>query len=200
VNPAAAESLKLLMEGNARFRNGQSSHYYYPPDVIREIGNGQAPVAAVIACVDGRVAPEILFDQPLGALFVSRVPGATAADSARWMLELSVQGLHVPLVVVLGHTECLAVGQIIRNESGPGGGLRMDIARAVHTARSKNPPDLFRQSVIETTLQSAETLRSESYAVRRALEAGTIDIISALYDVHTGVVELLDVKASAYVR
>jgi carbonic anhydrase len=188
------------MEGNARFRNGQSNHYYYPADVIRVIGEGQEPQAAIIACVDGRVAPEILFDQPLGSLFVSRVPGATAADSARWMLELAVQGLRVPLVVVMGHTECLAVGQIIRNESGPGGGLRMDIARAVHTAKSKNPVDLFRQAVIETTLQSAETLRSESYAVRRALEAGTIDIISALYDVHTGAVELLDVKASAYMR
>src|SRR5579862_2950992 len=148
----------MLLEGNERFRTGQSNHYRYPPDLIREVADGQAPQAAVISCVDGRVAPEILFDQPMGGLFVSRVPGNTASDSAKWMLEIAVQSLNVPLVVVMGHTECLAVGQVVRGQSGPGGSLRMDVARAVLTARMKNPADLFRQSVIENAFQTVKIL------------------------------------------
>lgn len=184
----------MLMEGNARFRTGQSNHYRYPPDFIRELGDGPEPLAAVITCIDGRVAPEILFDQPMGSLFVSRVPGNTASDSAKWMLEIAIGGMHVPLVIVMGHTQCLAVGQIVRGESGAGGPARMEIARAVHSAKMKNPGDIFRQSVVENALLTTNELKNQSFAVRRAVDAGEIAIISAIYDVHTGLVELLDVQ------
>jgi carbonic anhydrase len=200
VNPEAAASLKMLLEGNERFRTGRSNHYRYPPDLIREVADGQEPQAAIIACVDGRVSPEILFDQPLGSLFVSRVPGNTASDSARWMLEIAVQNLKVPLVVVMGHTQCLAVGQVINGQAGPGGVLRMDVARAVFAAKMKNPTDLFRESVIENALQTAQMLRSESWSVRTAIDAGQVEIVSAIYDVHSGKVELIGVPEEAYVR
>jgi carbonic anhydrase len=200
VNSEAAASLKMLVEGNERFRSGQSNSYRYPPDLIREIGAGQEPLAAIIACIDGRVAPEIIFDQPLGSLFVSRVPGNTASDSAKWMLEIAVEDMRVPLVVVMGHTECLAVGQVVRGMSGPGGALRMDIARAVHTAKMKDPADLYRQCVIENAIQTAVMLREESWSVRRALESGQIDIVSAIYDVHTGRVEFLNVPKETNAR
>ena len=36
---------------------------------------GQRPVAAVLSCADSRVAPELLFDQAPGELFVVRVAG-----------------------------------------------------------------------------------------------------------------------------
>lgn len=195
VNREAEASLTLLLEGNDRYRSGTSNHYRYPQDLIRELADGQEPKAAVIACVDGRVAPEILFDQPMGALFVSRVPGNTAADSAKWMLELAVQNLRVPLVIVLGHTECLAVGQVLRGEFGPGGPLRNDIARAVHSAKLKRPENLFRQAVVENAVQTAEMLRNESWAVRDAVHCGRTDIVPAIYDVHSGQVEMLDPAA-----
>jgi carbonic anhydrase len=200
VNREAEASLKMLLEGNERFRAGQSNHYRYPPDFIRELGDGQEPLAAIITCIDGRVAPEILFDQPMGSLFVSRVPGNTASDSAKWMLEIAVQDMRVPLVIVMGHTECLAVGQIVRGQAGPGGALRMDIARAVHTAKMKDPADLYRQSVIENAIQTVQELKADSWAVRQALDAGKIEIMSALYDVHTGKVEMIDVKGGVVAR
>ncbi|HVT12661.1 MAG TPA: carbonic anhydrase [Fimbriimonadaceae bacterium] len=191
MNGEAQASLRRLLEGNERFRTGRSNHYQYPPTSIRELADGQEPKAAIIACVDGRVAPEILFDQPMGSLFVSRVPGNTASDSAKWMLEIAVQTLKVPLVIVLGHTDCLAVGQVVRGQSGPGGSLRMDVARAVHTARMKDPEDLFRQSVIENALQTALILQSESWAVRQAVDQEQTAILSAIYDVHSGCVEVI---------
>jgi len=190
----------MLLEGNERFRTGQSNHYRYSAEFIRELGEGQEPQAAVIACVDARVAPEILFDQPMGSLFVSRVPGNTAADSAKWMLELAIGDMEIPLVIVLGHTECLAVGQVLRGVSGPGGGLRMDMARAVHSAKMKNPIDLYRQSIIENALLTVDELRINSFAARKALEANRLDLVAAVYDVMTGRVEVCDPKESARAR
>jgi carbonic anhydrase len=68
----------------------------------------------------------------------------------------------------------------------------MDISRAVHSARSKGEGDLYRRSVIENTLQSANELRNHSLHVRRALSENRLAIVTALYDVFTGEVELLE--------
>lgn len=183
--------MRLLMEGNQRFREGRSRHHCYTPDKISELATGQTPMAAVVACSDGRVSPEIIFDQPLARLFVSRVPGNVASDSAKWMLEIAVTDMHVPLVVVMGHTECLAVKQVLEGASGAGGSLRMDVSRAVLSAKLKGEGDLFREAVKLNALQTVETLRAESFAVRGAVREGKLDIVAALYDVHTGQVELL---------
>jgi carbonic anhydrase len=182
----------MLLEGNARFRSGRSNHYRYPGDLIAEIADGQAPQAAVIACTDGRVTPEIVFDQPLGTLFVSRVPGNVASDSAKWMLEIAVTDLQVPLVIVMGHTMCLAVGQIVQGKSGAGGSLRMTVAQSVQRAKLREPEDLWVESVRENARNTVAELTSESHAVRSAISAGRLDLVSAVYNVHTGLVEVLD--------
>lgn len=189
---AAADVLETLMAGNARFRSGNSNHYRYPSPRISELAVGQAPVAAVVACSDGRVTPEIIFDQPLTGLFVSRVPGNVASDSAKWMLEIAVTNLRVPLVIVMGHTECLAIKQVIDGEAGAGGSLRMDVARAVHAAKLSGAEDVFRQAVCLNAVQTVQALKNESNAVRSALRSGEVDLVAAVYDVHTGSVQIID--------
>src|SRR2546421_9902116 len=100
----------MLVAGNERFRSGNGGQHPYSPANLEILASTQQrPIAAVLACSDSRVAPEIIFDQPLGGLFSSRVPGNCVADSARWALEMAVVDLEVPLVVVLGHTGSLAI-------------------------------------------------------------------------------------------
>lgn len=192
VNSAASETLQSLLEGNQRFRTGGSLHYTYPVETIKRIGDGQSPIAAIVACSDGRVSPEIVFDQPLANLFVSRVPGNVASDSAKWMLEIAVTDLRVPLVMVMGHTECLAIRQVLYGEPGAGGILRSDVARAVLEAKFHAGNDVFQEAVERNALQTAQTLRRESLAVARAMSEGRLDVVAAVYDVHTGEVKLLD--------
>lgn len=187
----------MLEEGNDRFRHGRSTAYSYPPEQIDRLGSGQKPKAAVIACVDGRVTPEIIFDQPLTNLFVSRVPGNVASDSAKWMLELAVTDMRVPLVVIMGHTNCLAVGQVVRGESGAGGSLRMDVAYAVANSKRKPSDDPVKAAIIENALHTKEKLMRDSAATRQALQEGRLELVCALYDVHTGKVEWLDVNVRA---
>lgn len=192
LTPKASEVLRSLLEGNQRFRSGESRHYHYTPETIAELADNQKPVAAIVACSDGRVGPDVIFNQPLGKLFVSRVPGNVASDSAKWMLEIAIADLHVPLVMVLGHTQCLAVGQIVKGEtSGPGGMLRYQIATAVSRARSAGGDDLYRASIGENARHTVEMLKMESATVRRAIDSGETSLVAAVYDVHTGLVEVV---------
>lgn len=192
VNDQAKSALDMLLEGNHRFRTGASTHYQYAPEEIRRLGAGIPPKAAIVACSDGRVTPEVVFDQPLTNLFVSRVPGNVASDSAKWMLELAVTDLRVPLVMVMGHTGCLAIKQVIDGAAGAGGTLRMEVARAVHSVKMRNVQDVFGESVKQNAIQTVEALKTESIAVRHALQEGRLNLVAAVYDVHSGEVVLVD--------
>lgn len=191
VNDAAKLALDSLMEGNQRFCTGESGIRRYRPEDIAALAKGQKPKAAILACSDGRVTPEIIFDQALGSLFVSRVPGNVASNGAKWMLEIAVRTMHVPLVLVVGHTDCLAVGQVVRGEEGPGGELRDDVRRAVRRAEKKDRSELLTRSIHENALQTVEILERDSLAVRDAIRDQRLSLRAAVYDVHTGRVELI---------
>jgi carbonic anhydrase len=190
--PEAKAALDALMEGNRRFRTNTPVHLQYTPQLLQKLSLSQKPIAAVVACMDSRVAPEIIMDQPLGSIFVARVPGNVAADSVKWMLELSVGELHVPLVMVLGHTGCLAIGQLLDGDrGGPGGPLRYEIRHAVFQARSIDPPDLYREAVIQNARLTVAKLTRDSLAVADAVREKRLEIVSALYEMETGEVHLV---------
>src|SRR5262249_16890450 len=78
-NAAAADPnavLAKLLEGNKRFMNGQTSLLARRrPEDFMALAEGQAPQAIIVGCADSRVAPELIFDQGVGDLFVVRVAG-----------------------------------------------------------------------------------------------------------------------------
>jgi carbonic anhydrase len=197
--PQADKVMNELLEGNRRFHSGRPRSNVYSPAEIAAIAVQQKPIAAVIACSDSRVTPEVVFDQPLGALFASRVPGNVASDSAKWMLELAVGEFHVPLVMVMGHTGCLAVGQLLDGDKGGAGGLhRFSVLSAVYRARQKRTDDLYRTSIEENVLQTVEHLARDLFTLRRALVEKTTSIVGAVYHMETGQVEILPTKIELY--
>src|SRR5262245_58086051 len=103
VSPDAA--LVRLTEGNARYAaNAPQMRDYSAGRAAR--AQSQHPIAAVLACADSRVAPEFVFDQGPGDLFVVRVAGNIASRDGIASLEYAVRYLNAPLVVVLGHSGC----------------------------------------------------------------------------------------------
>ena len=165
----------------------------YSPQALLYLSQHQSPKAAIIACADSRVSPDLIFDQPLGSIFASRVPGNVASDSAKWMLDIAIQEFKVPLVMVMGHTGCLAVGQLLDGDKGGAGGLhRYSVLSAVYRAKEKNPADLYLEAVEQNVRQTVEHLARESHTVRNAILEGVTSIVGAVYEMETGTVYLLE--------
>src|SRR5688572_1761998 len=185
--------LQELLAGNERFRTGRTIARKYEQGDLARIAQVQEPIAAVVACADSRVAPEVIFDQPLGAIFASRVPGNVASDSAKWMIDIAVSEFRVPLLLVLGHTGCLAVGQVVKGQTGGvGGPLRLNVLKAVYRAERLKPADLWREAIIQNCHHTIEQLAEESQALRSAMSAKRIVCAAALYEMETGEVLLLN--------
>ena len=112
IMPSPELALQQLLDGNKRFVDTSLTHPNQDSERRIALGDGQAPFAAVLACADSRVPPEVLFDQGLGDLFVVRVAGNILNDQLLGSLEYAAAHLDTPLIVVLGHTNCGAIGAV----------------------------------------------------------------------------------------
>ncbi len=188
----ANEALRELAEGNRRFAVGRPAGPRRDAARRVELAGGQHPLAAVLACSDSRVAPEILFDQGLGDLFVVRVPGNVADDTVLASLELGTEHLGVPLIVVLGHSRCGAIAATLAAEQ-PDDHRRILtrlLQPAVDTAirEEKDPEKRPDRAARENVKRVVEGLRASS-TLEALRKKGAIRIVGAMYDIETGVVE-----------
>jgi carbonic anhydrase len=111
----ADTALKRLEEGNKHWRETMQRRNW--KDERMRTADAQHPFAAVIACMDSRVPPELIFDRGLGEIFVIRVAGPVLNPDELASLEYALVNKNVKLVVVLGHTDCGAVkGAVDRAE------------------------------------------------------------------------------------
>ncbi|EIM78432.1 carbonic anhydrase [Nitritalea halalkaliphila LW7] len=108
-----SQVLSFLLEGNKRFSEDHPIHPDQTLEKLRALSQGQHPIAAIVSCSDSRVPPELLFDQGLGDLFVIRNAGNIVSDYEIGSVEYAIEHLEVPLVIVLGHTQCGAIGAYV---------------------------------------------------------------------------------------
>jgi len=104
-----------MVDGNRRFVAGSPAHPRQDVERRTELAASQHPNAALFGCSDSRLAAEIIFDEGLGDLFVVRNAGQVISDSVIGSLEYAVGVLEVPLIVVLAHDACGAVGAAIES-------------------------------------------------------------------------------------
>jgi len=190
VAPDAA--LARLRDGNQRFVSSALSERTHLTEHRAELAKGQHPFAIIIACADSRVAPELLFDQSLGELFVIRNAGNLLDDHVIGSIEYAVEHLHATLVVVLGHSACGAVTAAVAGGEAPGhlGSIVESLAPAVTMARKK-PGDPIENAVRINAKLSAAALAQSEPILRKAVTAGEIKVLAARYDLATGQVEFL---------
>ena len=127
-------ALQSLKAGNARFVSGALTSKDDYTELREQLSVGQHPFAVVLCCSDSRVAPEIIFDQKLGDLFVIRNAGNVVDDDVLGSIEYAVEHLGTPLVVVLGHSCCGAVTATCQGGDLPG--HIVDIAQRIRPAMS----------------------------------------------------------------
>jgi len=195
----ADEALKALMDGNKRFVESVNGGPRRSEERRMEVTLGQAPFAVILACADSRVAPEILFDQGIGDLFVVRVAGNvvdTTNTGVQGSLEYGVLALGAPLIMVLGHSRCGAVaGAIEALQKGtqfPGSinDIVQDIEPAVKKAKGEKG-DLLHNSNIANVELGVETLKNSDPVISDLVKKGKVKVVGANYDLKTGEVKLI---------
>ncbi len=185
------QALRMLLEGNRRFIDERCENPNRTAQRRSEILSAQKPFAVVITCSDSRVPPEIIFDVGLGDLFVIRNAGNLIDDFVAGSCEYAVRHLGVPLVVVLGHTECGAVHAAL---SGGREDCKIQVVidairPAVEEAR-RCGGDLYANAIRVNVERAVGQLAAEP-GLRRAIDEGTLILTGALYDLESGIVEVI---------
>ena len=194
IAPAAA--LARIMEGNARYvANAPHRRDFAAGRAAR--AQGQHPIASILSCADSRVAPELVFDQAPGELFVVRVAGNVVDMDLLASLEYGVQFLGVPLIVVLGHSSCGAVDAALKvvkaNATLPGHlpELIAAIKPAAVIASRVAPQAPLDYAIAENVRRQVARLEASPPIVQKFHREKKIDIVGGVYDIATGKVALV---------
>jgi len=181
-------ALQELVSGNQRFAANQLTSIQHDLTVLKDrTVDKQEPFAAVLACADSRVPVELIFDQTIGHIFVTRVAGNMVTPEIIASLEYGVAVLGVEVLLVLGHSGCGAVKAAMKADAVPGqiSALYPHLRRAVEQSDGN-----FDKAIIANTKIQAELLRTSSTVIRDAHKAGKLRVEAGVYDLATGKVTL----------
>jgi carbonic anhydrase len=185
------DAIKALTDGNARFatntpqvRNTADIELLWTAGIDQK----QEPFASVLGCADSRLAPEIIFDQFVGDIFVVREAGNIAVSPTNLgSLEYGQAVLKSKLLVVLGHSDCGAVNAAYTNAE-PGGNIQSivdTIKPAIAGATS------LEDAITRNVRAVKDRIRKDSAILREAEQSNDFAIVGAYYDITTAVVRFL---------
>ena len=178
------QALKELMDGNERYLAGRFTSFDEDKQILRDrTVDKQQPFAGLLSCADSRVPIEIIFDQSIGELFVTRVAGNIATPEIIASLEYGAAVLGIKVIMVLGHAGCGAVKAAIGAKEVPGqiSALFPPLRQAVDQAG----PDLAAATKANAGIQAA-LLSKASTVLAPMVKEGKLKIVGAYYDLATG--------------
>lgn len=189
-NLSSKEALQKLVEGNERFVKEDYSNQHIDKDYRKELTKGQNPFAIVVTCSDSRVAPELLFDQGLGDIFVIRTAGEVVDKLELGSIEYAVEHLGVNLVIVLGHESCGAVGAVIKGGDIPKNisYIADEIKPAVDKAKTQKG-NLEENAIKNNVDLIVNKIKKNSEIIE---ESKDCKIIGGVYSITTGKVEFFN--------
>jgi len=176
------------MAGNERFAANKLTSIEHDLAMLKDRNvDKQEPFAAVLACADSRVPVELVFDQTIGQIFVTRVAGNMVTPEIIASLEYGVAVLGVEVLLVLGHSGCGAVKAAMKADSVPGqiSALYPYLRPAVEQSGGD-----FNKAIAANAKIQAGLLRTSSPVIRDAIKAGKLRVESGVYDLATGKVSL----------
>lgn len=207
-----------MLAGNRRFTEGKLEHPNRSVEARKAVIDTHEPDAAVLSCSDARVSPDIIFDAGIGDLFTVRTAGQVIDDAVIASLEYAVDALGVRLLVVLGHQNCGAIKQAVKEYDALLHELTADAEDSLMAAdsvadldeRILNAKSLMLRTVgfsiwqaheseLESTedfervhiARTIEQLVEQSEVIQRALAEDRLMITGARYQLDTGKVEVL---------
>ena len=187
LTPDAA--LAELMAGNKRFAVGKMTAHEHDLAILRQsTAKKQEPFAAVLSCADSRVPVELIFDQGIGHIFVTRIAGNVITPEVVASLEYGALVLGTKVLLVIGHADCGAVKATIHGKEVPGqiSALFPHIQPAVDRAG-----DSLEAATKANASIQAGLLRESSTVVSTLVKEGKLKVAAAYYDIVSGSVSLL---------
>ena len=177
-----------LMAGNQRFAANQLTSIEHDLTILKEhTVDKQEPFAGVLSCADSRVPVELVFDQTIGHIFVTRVAGNIVTPEIIGSLEYGVAVLGIKALLVLGHTSCGAVKAAMKAGSVPG--QISVLYKHLRPAVEKSNGDVNKAIERNAALQ-AELLRTSSTVISEAVKGGKLKVAAGVYDLGTGKVSM----------
>ncbi|REE94772.1 carbonic anhydrase [Thermomonospora umbrina] len=161
-------------------------------DRLHRHADGQNPFALFITCSDSRVVPSLITGARPGELFELRTAGGIVPvyDLERptgeaATIEFAVRSLGVADIVVCGHSQCAAVGALVRGDDLPDvPAMGTWLSHAAEPSVQAEDGDLS-LAVQRHVLAQIDRLRSYP-AVRERLDEGGLGVHGWFYEVHTG--------------
>lgn len=178
----AAVALQYLKEGNERFVKDELCNkdtYKADREVLK---GGQKPFAVIVTCSDSRVSPEIYFDQKLGDIFIIRNAGNVIDATALGSIEYAVEHLHSPLVVVVGHSSCGAVGAAMAGGELPANIKSITDRIQASVAKGGDAEQVEKQNAID---------QAKAVEADELVQHCGAKVVPAYYNIHTGEVTWL---------
>jgi carbonic anhydrase len=188
LSPDAA--LQELMDGNRRFTSGRLTAHEQDLAILKQNTiEKQEPFAALLSCADSRVPVELVFDQSIGHLFVTRIAGNFVTPEIIASLEYGVAVLGTKVILVMGHAGCGAVKATIQAKEVPGqiSALYPHIQPAVDLAG----PNLELATKANAKIQAA-LLREASTVIAGLVKEGKLKVVAGYYDIASGAVSLVE--------
>ncbi len=198
--------MQRLIEGYRRFRD---ENWPERRRLMQTLAiEGQSPIALVLACVDSRTDPAMVFDAAPGELLVVRnvanlVPPFepdAASHGTSAALEFGVRVLQIPELVVLGHANCGGIKALLHGAPDAGSDFLarwISIAEPVrkHVLECYEPQDWPSRAEQETVKLSVRNLMNFPW-IKERVEAGTLRIHGAHFGIYTGVLTILQEDGS----
>jgi carbonic anhydrase len=183
-------ALDELMAGNKRFTSGRLTAHDQDLTILKQhTEEKQEPFAAVLSCADSRVPVELVFDQSIGHIFVTRVAGNFITPEIIGSLEYGAAVLGTKVILVMGHSNCGAVKATIQGKEVPG--QISTFFPHIQPAVNQAGPNLEAATKANAKIQAA-LLRQSSTVISGMVKSGSVKVLPAYYDLGTGSVTLLE--------
>lgn len=196
------QALAKLADGVAKF---QQEIFPAQQKVFKQLENQQHPVATFFTCADSRIIPNMLLQTGPGEVFTERTPGnivprySDHVGGVTASMEFAVMVLHVPVIIICGHTDCGVMKALLDPEQTSGMPALQSWMRHALPARERllqehsGAPKAEKLRLVTeyNVLTQMENLRTHP-AVEAALAKNELEIHGWVYDIGRGSVSAAD--------
>lgn len=193
--------MQRLIDGHKRFHDHIFPNCRHQFHLLAE---SQQPEYLFITCADSRVVPNLILDAGPGELFIARNAGNVVpvegndVDGTTATIEYAVEVIKVRYAILCGHADCGALKAVLYNRNVD---ALPKVARWLHHIDAAldykqplNPADTDPElgAVIRgNVVAQLQNLKADP-SVKRAMEAGTLQVAGWYYDILTGTIEQYD--------